>query len=135
MKRTIKGTYTERNLLSAFAGESQARNRYTYFASVAKKEGYVQIAAIFEETANQESEQAKRFFKFLVCFPWIDPDLGQMKSIAYQKDICRVLLSTQGIGDNVYGSLVTHVTEKDGVIGSYNYRKHTSRIGNSTSPV
>ena len=64
MKTTIKGTNTERNLLSAFAGESQARNRYSYFASVAKKEGYVQIAAIFEETANQEREQAKRFFKF-----------------------------------------------------------------------
>ncbi|MBI9019443.1 MAG: rubrerythrin family protein [Phycisphaerae bacterium] len=62
---SIKGTKTELNLLKAFAGESQARNRYTYFASVAKKEGYVQISAIFEETANQEKEHAKRFFKFL----------------------------------------------------------------------
>lgn len=62
---SIKGTETEKNLLKAFAGESQARNRYTYFASVAKKEGYVQISAIFEETANQEKEHAKRFFKFL----------------------------------------------------------------------
>ncbi len=62
---SIKGTQTEKNLLKAFAGESQARNRYTYFASVAKKEGYVQIAAIFEETANQEKEHAKRLFKFL----------------------------------------------------------------------
>ena len=61
----LKGTQTEKNLLTAFAGESQARNRYTYFASKAKKEGYVQIAAIFEETANQEKEHAKRFFKFL----------------------------------------------------------------------
>ncbi len=61
----IKGTATEKNLLKAFAGESQARNRYTYFASVAKKEGYVQIADIFEETANQEKEHAKRFFSFL----------------------------------------------------------------------
>jgi len=61
----LKGTQTERNLLAAFAGESQARNRYTYFASKAKKEGYVQIADIFEETANQEKEHAKRFFKFL----------------------------------------------------------------------
>jgi rubrerythrin len=59
------GTQTEKNLLTAFAGESQARNRYTYFASQAKKDGYVQIAAIFEETANQEKEHAKRFFKFL----------------------------------------------------------------------
>ena len=62
---TIAGSQTERNLLTAFAGESQARNRYTYFASQAKKEGFVQIANIFEETANQEKEHAKRFFKFL----------------------------------------------------------------------
>jgi rubrerythrin len=61
----LKGTQTERNLLTAFAGESQARNRYTYFASQARKEGYEQIAAIFEETANQEKEHAKREFKFL----------------------------------------------------------------------
>lgn len=64
MKR-VKGTRTEKNLLTAFAGESQARNRYTYFASAAKKEGYEQISAIFTETANQEKEHAKRFFKFL----------------------------------------------------------------------
>jgi len=61
----LKGTKTEKNLLTAFAGESQARNRYTYFASVAKKEGYVQISDIFTETADQEKEHAKRFFKFL----------------------------------------------------------------------
>ncbi|MGD9075981.1 MAG: rubrerythrin family protein [Desulfobacteraceae bacterium] len=61
----FKGSETEKNLLAAFAGESQARNRYTYFASQARKEGYVQISAIFEETANQEKEHAKRFFKFL----------------------------------------------------------------------
>jgi len=61
----LKGTQTEKNLLTAFAGESQARNRYTYFASQARKEGYEQIAAIFEETANQEKEHAKREFKFL----------------------------------------------------------------------
>lgn len=61
----IKGTRTEKNLLTAFAGESQARNRYTYFASVAKKEGYIQISRIFEETADNEKEHAKRFFKFL----------------------------------------------------------------------
>ncbi len=62
---SLKGTKTEQNLLKAFAGESQARNRYTYFASQAKKEGYEQMAAIFEETANQEKEHAKRLFKFL----------------------------------------------------------------------
>jgi len=62
---SLKGTQTEINLLTAFAGESQARNRYNYFASKAKKEGYVQIMAIFEETANQEKEHAKRLFKFL----------------------------------------------------------------------
>jgi rubrerythrin len=61
----LKGSKTEKNLLTAFAGESQARNRYTYFASRAKKDGFVQIADIFEETANQEKEHAKRFFKFL----------------------------------------------------------------------
>ncbi|MDR1726039.1 MAG: rubrerythrin family protein [Bacteroidales bacterium] len=62
---SIKGTKTEKNLLTAFAGESQARNRYTFFASQAKKEGYEQIAAIFEETANQEKEHAKVLFKYL----------------------------------------------------------------------
>lgn len=61
----LKGTRTEKNILTAFAGESQARNRYTYFASKAKKEGYEQIAAIFTETADQEKEHAKRLFKFL----------------------------------------------------------------------
>lgn len=61
----LKGSQTEKNLLTAFAGESQARNRYTYFAGQARKDGYVQIADIFEETANQEKEHAKRFFKFL----------------------------------------------------------------------
>jgi len=74
---SLKGTNTEQNLLKSFAGESQARNRYTYFAAAARKEGYVQIADIFEETANQEKEHAKRFFKFLeggdleitACFP------------------------------------------------------------------
>ncbi|ACV63495.1 Rubrerythrin [Desulfofarcimen acetoxidans DSM 771] len=62
---SIKGTQTEKNLLMAFAGESQARNRYTYFAAKAKKEGYEQISAIFLETAEHEKEHAKRFFKFL----------------------------------------------------------------------
>ena len=62
---SLKGTQTEKNLLTAFAGESQARNRYTYFACKAKKEGYVQMALVFEETANQEKEHAKRFFNFL----------------------------------------------------------------------
>jgi len=61
----LKGSRTEKNLMGAFAGESQARNRYTYFASKAKTEGYVQIANIFEETANQEKEHAKRLFKFM----------------------------------------------------------------------
>lgn len=74
---TLKGTQTEKNLLTAFAGESQARNRYTFFASKAREEGYVQVALVFEETANQEKEHAKRFFKLLeggeaevtACFP------------------------------------------------------------------
>ncbi len=62
---SIKGTETEKNLLKSFAGESQASNRYIYSAGVAKKEGFVQIADIFEETAKQEQQHAKRFFKFL----------------------------------------------------------------------
>ena len=62
---SLKGTKTEKNLLTAFAGESQARNRYTFFASKAKKEGYEQISSIFTETANQEKEHAERLFKFL----------------------------------------------------------------------
>ncbi len=61
----LKGSRTEKNLMAAFAGESQARNRYTYFASKAKKEGFVQISAIFAETADQEREHAKRLFKFM----------------------------------------------------------------------
>ncbi len=62
---SLKGTKTEKNILTAFTGESQARNKYTYFASKAKKEGYVQISTIFEETANHEKEHAKRLFKLL----------------------------------------------------------------------
>jgi rubrerythrin len=63
--KSVKGSKTEKNLLASFAGESQARNRYTYFASKAREEGYVQIADIFQETADQEKEHAKRFFKQL----------------------------------------------------------------------
>lgn len=63
--KSLKGTKTAENLMKAFAGESQARNRYTFYASVAKKEGYIQISKIFEETAAQEKEHAKRFYKFL----------------------------------------------------------------------
>ena len=63
--KSLKGTQTEKNLLTAFIGESQARNKYSYFASQAKKEGYEQIAAIFLETADNEKEHAKRIFKFL----------------------------------------------------------------------
>lgn len=62
---SLKGTQTEKNILTAFAGESQARNRYSYFASKAKKEGYVQISNVFQETADNEKEHAKRLFKFL----------------------------------------------------------------------
>jgi len=65
MTKSIKGSQTEKNLMISFIGESQARNQYTYFSGIAKKEGLVQIAEIFTETANQEKEHAKRFFKFL----------------------------------------------------------------------
>ena len=75
--KSLKGTRTEQNLLKSFAGESQARSRYTFFAEVAKKEGYEQIAGVFMETAEQEREHAKRFFNFLeggdleitACYP------------------------------------------------------------------
>ena len=63
--KSLKGSQTEKNLLASFAGESQARNRYSYFASQARKENYLQIADLFEETARNEMEHAKRFFKFL----------------------------------------------------------------------
>ena len=63
--KSVKGTLTEKNLLKSFAGESQARNRYNFFASVAKKEGFEQIAGVFAETADQEKEHAKKFFKYL----------------------------------------------------------------------
>jgi rubrerythrin len=89
---SLKGSQTEINLLTAFAGESQARNRYTYFSSQAKKDGYVQIADIFAETADQEKEHAKRFFKFLeggdveiaAAFPAgiIAPTLENLKAAA-----------------------------------------------------
>jgi rubrerythrin len=65
MEKSLKGTKTEQNLLKAFAGESQARNRYEFFAKVAENEGYMQIAAIFQKTADQEKQHAKRFFSFL----------------------------------------------------------------------
>ena len=65
MEKSLKGTRTEQNLLKAFAGESQARNRYEFFSKVARNEGYIQISNIFQKTANQEKEHAKRFFKFL----------------------------------------------------------------------
>jgi rubrerythrin len=63
--KSVKGTQTEKNLMAAFAGESQARNRYSYFTSKAKDEGYIQIAQIFDETSNQEKEHAKRLFKLM----------------------------------------------------------------------
>jgi rubrerythrin len=77
----LKGTKTEKNLMEAFAGESQARNKYTYFASKAKKEGYEQIAAIFEETAGNEKEHAKLWFK-LLCGGDLPPTTENLKAAA-----------------------------------------------------
>jgi len=74
--KSIRGTRTEKNLLIAFAGESQARNRYTYFASQARKEGYEQIAGIFVETADNEKEHVKRLFKFLEEFARVVEEEG-----------------------------------------------------------
>jgi len=78
---TLKGTKTEKNLMDAFAGESQARNKYTYFASKAKKEGYEQIAAIFEETAGNEKEHAKLWFK-LLCGGDVPPTTVNLNAAA-----------------------------------------------------
>ena len=77
----LKGTKTEKNLMAAFAGESEARNKYTYYASKAKKDGYVQIAAIFEETANNEKEHAKLWFKLL--HDGVGPTLDNLKDAAF----------------------------------------------------
>ena len=77
----LKGTKTEKNLMEAFAGESQARNKYSYFASKAKKDGYEQIAAFFEETANNEKEHAKIWFK-LLCGGVIPPTTENLKAAA-----------------------------------------------------
>ena len=77
----LKGSKTEANLLAAFAGESQARNKYTYFASKARKDGYEQIAAIFEETANNEKEHAKLWFKEL-CGGEIPDTLNNLEEAA-----------------------------------------------------
>lgn len=77
--KSLKGTKTAENLMKAFAGESQARNRYTYYASIAKKEGYVQIQNLFLETADNEKEHAKRFFKFLnesLCGEMVEIEAG-----------------------------------------------------------
>ena len=79
--KSIKGTKTEQNLMEAFAGESQARNKYTYYASKAKKDGYVQIANLFEETANQEKEHAKIWFK-LLCSGSVQDTLSNLKDAA-----------------------------------------------------
>lgn len=96
---SLKGTRTAENLMKAFAGESQARNRYTYFSSTAKKEGYVQISNIFLETAENEKEHAKRFFKFL------NKDLqGQPVEINASYPVClgdtRTVLKSAAEGEN-----------------------------------
>ena len=86
MRNTLKGTLTEENLLKAFAGESQARTRYNFFASQASKDGYEQIAAVFDTTANQEKEHAKRFFKYLE---------GGMATIHHATFPAGIILSTR----------------------------------------
>jgi rubrerythrin len=92
--KSIKGTKTEQNLLKSFAGESQARNRYTYFASVAKNEGYEQISAIFQETADNEKEHAKLFFKYLEGGPLEITATYPAGSIGTTKD--NLLASAEG---------------------------------------
>ena len=91
--KSVKGTRTEQNLLKSFAGESQARSRYTFFAEVARKEGYEQIAGVFMETAEQEREHAKRFFNFLeggdleITATYPAGKIGTTSELNYKKEI------------------------------------------------
>lgn len=92
--KSLKGTKTAENLMKSFAGESQARTRYTYYASVAKKEGYVQISNIFTETADQEKEHAKRFYKFLTeCFQGEQLEVNAAYPVALTQDTATNLKS------------------------------------------
>ena len=88
--KELKGTKTEKNLQDAFAGESMARNKYTYWASKAKKDGYVQIAAIFEETAANEKEHAKMWFKLLECSQKRATSSGSAPTVATSSSAARL---------------------------------------------
>ena len=98
--KSLKGSQTEKNLWEAFAGESQARNKYTFYASVARKEGYEQMAAIFEETAYHEKEHAKRIFKFLGGIGDTPANLKDAApvSITVEHDVCQLREGGPGRG-------------------------------------
>lgn len=99
--KSLKGTKTAENLMKSFAGESQARTRYTYYASVAKKEGYVQIANIFMETAEQEKEHAKRFYKFLLNdFQGEQIEINAAYPVAYKADNTAENLRSAAAGEH-----------------------------------
>lgn len=99
--KSLKGTETEKNLLIAFAGESQARNRYTFFASKAKKEGYVQIANIFTDTAHNEKEHAERIFKFLE---------GGMAEITAEYPAGKIGTTAENLKESAEGENYEHTT-------------------------
>ena len=105
----LKGTQTAKNLMAAFAGESQARNRYTYYASAAKKEGLVQIANIFEETANQEREHAKRLFKLMQ-----DPRFAELMKDPRVQQLAVRAFRLRG---RVQGAVDQHVQQVAGKLG------------------
>lgn len=99
--KSLKGTKTAENLMKSFAGESQARTRYTYYASVAKKEGYVQIANIFMETAEQEKEHAKRFYRFLLKdFQGEQIEINAAYPVAYHADNTAENLRSAAAGEH-----------------------------------
>ena len=143
MAKSVKGTQTEKNLLTSFAGESQARMRYTYFASVAKKEGYEQIAAIFTETADQEKEHAKRMFKWLEGEQRLrKEDIYWEMPRCYQWDITVNLpegyrISPEGLErlnvkvENDCGAFIVQATTEDGTLRI----KAEKRINHKTEPV
>lgn len=115
--KSLKGTKTAENLMKAFAGESQARNRYTYYASTAKKEGYVQIANLFTETADNEKEHAKRFFKFLLPSLNNEPvEVNATYPVALADTKANLLSAAQGEHEE-WAELYPHfaeVAEKEG---------------------
>ena len=131
--KELKGTKTEKNLQEAFAGESQARNKYSYWASKAKKDGYVQIAAIFEETANNEKEHAKMWFKLLEGGPQAVKARAAMHISAKQiffipYYICKCRLFLDELYAAVLGAAVLGGVVGNRFVRALTYGTHVERI-------